>query len=166
VSMTSCDFGLPGASLNFMLGEGFMNTRYRVFLVDDSEDDRLFLRKALERSSKLAVASEFFDGEDFISRFKEFQGSLPDAVLLDIKMPRKNGFEVLGWLKSQQIKDIKVIMVSGSWLHEDINKSLELGACAYFKKTSARAEQDAMVKSIEEILEGEPCPLSPGGPTL
>ena len=73
-------------------------------------------------------------------------------MLLDLKMPRKNGFDVLQWLQTQNLKNLTVAVMSGSWLSEDIVKSLELGAHAYFKKTSLKAEQEKMISDIEKLL--------------
>ena len=59
----------------------------------------------------------------------------PDLVILDINMPRKNGFEVLEELKNDpKLKQIPVIMLSCSERQEDINRAYQMGAAAYFTK--------------------------------
>jgi len=133
--------------------------RYTAFLVDDSEDDRLFMQLILKRSSKLVVIGEARDGQEAIDYLKGegvFSNRqiypMPDVLLLDLKMPGKNGYDVLQWLKTQSFNDLTVVVVSGSWLAEDISKSLALGAHGYFKKTSVKEEQEVMVHGIENIL--------------
>ncbi len=132
---------------------------FTVLLVDDSEDDRFFMRKALERSSILTVVGEVRDGQeamDYLSgeaAFSDRQANpIPDVLLLDIKMPRKNGYDVLEWLQSQSFKTMTVAVVSGSWLAEDIAKSMILGAHGYFKKTVLKEEEDQMVLGIENLV--------------
>jgi len=133
--------------------------RYLVLLVDDSVDDRLFMRKALERSTQLLVAGEACDGQEAIDYLKgegPFENReaypWPDVLLLDLKMPRKNGFDVLKWIKSKPLKPLAVVVVSGAFLEEDVAKSLALGADGYFKKTSVKHEQKEMVHRVEQLL--------------
>lgn len=125
--------------------------KYKVLLVDDSPDDRFFVRKVLERSSKLVVIGEACDGQEAMD-YLQGTGAFPDIVLLDLKMPRKNGFDVLQWIQTANLGNLIVAVMSGSWLAEDITRSVELGAHAYFKKTSSREEQEKMILDIEKLL--------------
>ncbi|MES2307609.1 MAG: response regulator, partial [Verrucomicrobiota bacterium] len=85
--------------------------KYKVFLVDDSMDDRFFVRLLLERTKKFTIIEEARDGNEAIDYFKK-EGKFsekstdftPDLVLLDLKMPKKNGFDVLEWIQSQALK--------------------------------------------------------------
>ena len=128
-------------------------------MIDDSEDDRLFMRRALRDNPKLVVVGEVCDGEDAIS-YLTGQGAfsdrekhpLPDVLMLDLKMPRKTGYDVLEWLRTRSFKDLAVIVISGSSLPEDIARSLALGAHGYHRKTALKEEQEAMVREIEESL--------------
>jgi len=61
--------------------------------------------------------------------------SLPGMILLDISMPRKNGFEVLEEVKADpKLKRIPVVMLTTSERDEDILRSYEAGACTYVRK--------------------------------
>jgi len=133
--------------------------KYSVLLVDDSEDDILFIRRAIDRHPRLLIVGEVHDGEDAISylngeaAFKDRnQHPFPDVVLLDLKMPRKSGYDVLHWLQEQSFKNLFVIVVSGSFLPEDIERSLNLGANAYYKKNALREEHENLIGSIERML--------------
>ena len=134
-----------------------MLSSYKVFVVDDSEEDRFFMRKMLDRSPKLTVIGEACDGQellDYLDRLPvSADATRPDILILDLKMPRKNGYDVLMWLKEQKIPNLIVIVTSGSCLPEDVNRSRELGAHSYFKKTSIRSEQDAILRELESSLE-------------
>jgi CheY-like chemotaxis protein len=134
--------------------------KYKVLLVDDSPDDRFFMRMVLERSSKFVIVGELRDGQeaiDYLGRKNAFNDSkafpFPELVLLDLKMPHKNGFDVLQWIQTQNLENLTVAIMSGSWLSEDIAKSKALGAHAYFKKTSLKTEQKQMIRDIEKLLQ-------------
>jgi CheY-like chemotaxis protein len=131
----------------------------KILLVDDSEDDRLFLRMALGGNPRLALIGEACDGEEAISylsgeaNFADREKfPFPDVMLLDLKMPRKTGYDVLGWLRTQPFSNLVVIVISGSLLPEDISKSLALGAAAYHRKIMLREERDILFREIEDSL--------------
>jgi CheY-like chemotaxis protein len=132
---------------------------YSVLLVDDSEDDRLFMRRALRDHAKLKVVGEVCDGEEAIAYLEGRAGfcdrekhPFPDVLLLDLKMPRKTGFDVLRWLQTRSFKELVVVVVSGSLLPQDIAQSLALGAHAYHRKSVSKDEHAVMFQKIEESL--------------
>ena len=132
---------------------------FAVLLVDDSEDDRLFLRLALRDNPRLVVVGELCDGEEAISYLSgrgEFADRekypFPDVMLLDLKMPRKTGYDVLTWLRDQSLNDLVVIVISGSFLPEDISRSLALGATAYHRKALLKEEREVLFVEIEGSL--------------
>jgi CheY-like chemotaxis protein len=133
--------------------------KYGVLLVDDSEDDRHFMRLALRGHPKLVVIGEVCDGEDAISYLNGSENytdrgafPFPDVMLLDLKMPRRTGFEVLEWLQTQAFKELVVIVVSGSILPQDIEQSLALGAAAYHGKADFLDQRRTMFQEIEALL--------------
>ena len=128
--------------------------QFKVLLVDDSPDDRFFIQRVLERSPKFVVVGEARDGLEAID-YLQGGGDRPDLMLLDLKMPRKTGFEVLQWRQTQgeRLEKLTVAVMSGSQLTEDVNRSLELGAHVYFKKSSDKKEQDDMLIELEKLLQ-------------
>jgi CheY-like chemotaxis protein len=134
--------------------------KYSVLLVDDSEDDRLFMRKAIQRNPRLAIVGEVYDGEAAIAYLEGREGfkdrekhPFPDVMLLDLKMPRKTGHEVLEWMQTKAFGGLVVIVVSGSFLPQDINRSMALGANAYYKKSALKDELEVMVREITQLLD-------------
>ncbi|MGD0410406.1 MAG: response regulator [Verrucomicrobiota bacterium] len=133
---------------------------YTVLLADDSEDDRLLLRRALRKKPRFALVGEVYDGEAVIA-WLAGQGDykdrekfpFPDVLMLDLKMPRMTGHEVLAWLQTRTFSNLRVVVVSGSFLPRDIARSRELGADAYFKKEAQEEQQYAMLSDIEELLD-------------
>lgn len=132
---------------------------FSVLLVDDSEDDRLFLRRTLRKNPRFVVAAELDDGEAAIA-YLSGQGDYadrakfpyPDLLLLDLKLPKKTGHEVLEWLQPQKPEKLVVVVLSGSFLTEDIARSRALGADGYFQKEALQEEQLATLANIEKLL--------------
>jgi CheY-like chemotaxis protein len=87
-----------------------MNTKKKtVLVVDDESDARAFVRAILEPEGW--EVAEAFDGVDGLKQAKAFK---PDLIVLDVQMPRKNGFEVFNALSQDaDTNNIKVIMLTG-----------------------------------------------------
>ena len=81
--------------------------KYTVLLVDDSPDDRFFIQRFLERSLKFVVVCEAGDGQEAMD-YLQGNGEIPDIVLLDLKMPRKNGLDVLQWIQTANLENLTV----------------------------------------------------------
>ena len=136
-----------------------MTKKFTVLLVDDSEHDRLFMCRALDQSSKLTVIREACDGEEAIAylngqaAFADRQKyPIPDVLILDLKMPRVTGHDVLRWLQTRTFDKLVVVVLSGSSLPEDVAQSLALGADAYYEKSIFKDELEAMVCEIEKLV--------------
>ncbi len=131
---------------------------YNVLIADDSEDDRFFLRRLLERFPRFRVIREVCDGLEaieFLSNAKSNPKSemLPDLLFLDLKMPHKGGFEVLEWMRTQNCRPLTVAVLSSSALVEDQRQSLRLGADGFWVKTADSAVQNSMVAALEAMLD-------------
>ncbi len=88
------------------------------------------------------------DGETGLAMVKKIK---PDLVLLDLVLPKKDGFEVLEELKQDEsTKNIPVIILTNLEKSNDIEKTLSLGATTYLVK--ANYELEEVVKKIKEVL--------------
>src|SRR5579884_1020239 len=95
---------------------------YTILLVDDDEGDRELVRYALEQGRGETELRCVEDGEQAIAylagegRYSDRAAyPLPDVVLLDLKMPRRSGFEVLEWARSQAaLKDLPILVMTSS----------------------------------------------------
>ena len=127
-----------------------------VLLVDDSENDALLLRTVFERAGFVQPLRVARDGDEAIAYLRgdgaylnRKQFPLPTAVLLDLNMPRKNGFEVLEWIRQQSaLKGLRVYIMSASSRPEDIQRVYDLGADSYLVKPGTLNELMQLAKTL------------------
>lgn len=113
------------------------------------EDDPVFQQALGEflRSEGFKVFSAV-DGEEGI---KKAQEESPDLILLDIILPKKNGYEVIAELKKEPAaKNIPIVLLTNLGGVQDVEKALGLGATTYLVKSDYRLEEVA--GKIKEIL--------------
>src|SRR3954453_16875699 len=99
----------------------------KILIADDSADDRFLLQRSLKAVPSCEVVGCAEDGDAAV-RYLSGEGRFsdrsrfpfPDLLLLDLKMPGMNGFEVLEWLSQRVFRDLRVVVLSGSALDEDI----------------------------------------------
>ena len=124
-----------------------MSVQPRRILV--AEDDR-FLRKAAEMALKRQgyTVLTAADGEEAL---RAARTELPDLILLDLIMPKLNGFDVLQALKKDApTAHIPVIILSNLGQDRDVQQAMDAGAAAYFIKTDLSLQ--ALVQRVEETL--------------
>ena len=113
------------------------------------EDDRFLIsayRAKLTKSGfEVQMAS---DGEEALVLLRDF---LPDVILLDLVMPRKDGFATLAEIKQQSnLKNIPVIVASNLGQKEDIDKAMGLGAADFIIKSDL--SMDDLVAKLEHMI--------------
>ncbi len=101
-----------------------------VLIVDDSPTVREMLSEQFRRSGFVVLEAE--DGEEAIEKIKT---TLPDVVVTDIVMPRKNGYELCRWIKNDPTaKNIPVVMCTSKSEEFDVYWGMKQGADAYITK--------------------------------
>lgn len=113
-----------------------------ILVVDDSAHDALLMRTVFARAGLVQPLQFAHDGDEAIAYLQgdspfadRAQFPLPTVMLLDLNMPRKNGFELLEWIRRQPaLRRLPVIVLSASSQPEDIRRSYDLGASAYLVK--------------------------------
>jgi CheY-like chemotaxis protein len=135
-------------------------SQYTILLVEDDSNDTLLLQRAFRRAglnNPLQVVSDgdqavaYLNGVDKFGDRDKFP--LPSLILLDLKLPRRSGLEVLSWLRneaSEEVKALPVIVLTSSRLSEDVDQAYTLGANSYMAKPSGNYDGLAeMVRKIE-----------------
>src|ERR1051326_6048670 len=138
-----------------------MNPAQTVLLVEDSEDDRGLIRVAFEKAECDNPIQEVRDGEEDIAYLQGEGGfrdrskhPVPALVLLDLKMPRSNGFEFLTWARSQPaLQRIPIIILPAPCRGEDVQRAFDLGASALLVKPVRLNELASMISRMRDWLE-------------
>lgn len=111
-------------------------------LVEDNEDDVILIRRAFQKAKILNPLQLVRNGEQAIAYLSGFgryanrtEYPLPSLVLLDLKMPGIDGFDVLRWIRQQHVfSDLRVIILTSSDLMRDVNLAYQLGANSFLIK--------------------------------
>jgi len=127
-----------------------------ILLVDDDANELFLLKRAFQKANvtnSLRVARDGQEAIDYLSRQGSFAGSkaepLPALMLLDLKMPRKNGFEVLEWVRQQPgLRRMVVVVLTSSNLMADIKRAYDLGANSYLVKP---VDFESLVKLVQAL---------------
>lgn len=133
-----------------------LKARYLAVLADDSEDDGLLLELAFQKLEHLRLVRHAMDGRQAIAYLRgegEFgdraKHPFPHLLLLDLRMPRGDGFDVLRWLRGQSFPQLQVAVLSGSGYEADKRKALRMGAHYFLTKPLRFEEQVDMLKELE-----------------
>lgn len=130
---------------------------HNILLVEDDPNDVLFIRRAFRRVDAGIPVQVVGDGDaavDYLSGAGEFVDRtaypLPALILLDLKLPRRSGAEVLDWMRQQPvIKRIPVVVLTSSRENIDINQTYDLGINSYLVKPVNFDALSTMIAALE-----------------
>lgn len=131
-------------------------SEFTLLLVEDDPNDIRLIQRALTKANLVNPLRIVRDGDEAL-HYLSGQGEhtdrkrhpLPSLILLDIKLPKRSGLEVLEWVRNQSdLKRIPVIMLTSSQETADINRAYELGANSYIIKPVGCDGLLEMVKGI------------------
>ena len=128
-----------------------------ILIAEDNEDHVLLLRRALQRGALLNPVFVVNDGEETIAYLQgegkfadRYEYPLPSLLLLDLKMPKKNGFEVLEWIRQQPgLRRLRIVVLTTSDAPQDIDRAYELGANAFMVKPLERKDFLQVTEAIK-----------------
>ena len=110
--------------------------RLRILLVEDDESDVLFFERALRANGAAIDLEVARDGEEAVRILSERNGRpLPDRIILDLKLPRRSGIEVLSWIRSNStLRHLSVTILTSSGEPSDLARIHALGIEEYIVK--------------------------------
>jgi DNA-binding response OmpR family regulator len=113
-----------------------MNARTKlILLVEDDPDHELLTIRALKKSNISNVIRVAHDGEEALSILLDEHAELPQVVLLDLKLPKVDGLEVLRKIRShEKTRLLPVVILTSSDEERDVLQSYELGVNSYIRK--------------------------------
>ena len=129
---------------------------YPILLVEDSPDDAFLIQRAFRKANLANSVQLVRDGEEAMAYLKgeppfsdrnEFP--LPVLMLLDLKLPRRSGLEVLEWVRQDStLKRLPVVVLTSSRESVDVNRAYDLGVNSYLTKPVGFDALLEMVKSV------------------
>ncbi len=129
----------------------------QILIVEDNATDAHFIKEALKHSwlpMSFVVAEDGLKALDYLHRQADFANSLhPDLILLDLNLPKKDGWEVLREIRrNPAFTPVPVVILTGSKDDTDAEKARDGRADLYVVKPLDAAHFSLMVKSVERIL--------------
>ena len=128
-----------------------------ILLVEDDPNDARLVQRAFGRSGEAVNVLRLQNGDEAVSYLRgdspyENRAAypMPSVVLLDIKLPRRSGLEVLGWVRTRtdELRRLPVIMLSSSTHAADVNRAYDLGANSYLAKPDTTERLNEMVRLL------------------
>lgn len=128
-----------------------------ILLVEDDPADGKLLQRAFEKASFPARLLRLNNGDDALlylegqNPYRDRQNyPLPAFIIMDIKLPRRSGLEVLQWLRTRDntLRRIPVVMLTSSRHSTDVNRAYELGANSYLVKPDTQQELTALMSAV------------------
>ena len=135
-----------------------MNARDGVILLaEDDPNDVLLIQRAFQRNHVANPVQVVRDGDEALAYLRgqapfadRERHPLPVLMLMDLKMPRKSGLEVLEWVRQQPgLKRLPIIVLTSSNQSPDINRAYELGANSYLVKPAGFDSLLDLVKNLD-----------------
>ena len=138
-----------------------MNEKQTILLVDDSDDDLSLMKHACRAAHFTASLQTVNNGEEAIAYLKgdgafadRDKFPLPTVMLLDLNMPKVNGFAVLTWVRTQPaLKRLSIIILTASGRQEDLERAFDLGANSYLIKPPTMSALIAMICCLRDWLD-------------
>ena len=136
-----------------------MEANIPILLVEDDPNDVWLVKHAFQStniSNPLRIVNDGQEAVDYLRGAGPFGDRsafpLPKLVLLDLKMPRLNGFDVITWMRKHfPWKLTPIIVLSSSALPQDVNRAYELGANAYMVKPADYRALERLFRTIADF---------------
>jgi len=124
-----------------------------ILLGEDELDDAFLIRRALARAGLNNPIEHVRDGEEVVAYLRRALEDLalprPSLVLLDLKMPLKNGFEVVAWIRAQPaFKNLPVAILTSSQELSDIGRAKELGVTTFLTKSASFVGVAELIRAV------------------
>jgi CheY-like chemotaxis protein len=131
-----------------------------IVVVEDDPDDRHLLARAFKKLGSNVPLRFACDGDEAIALLNEVVSSTdqrlrPVVILLDLKLPRRSGLEVLAWVKEQPaLRRIPVVILTSSREQTDLKKAYDLGANSFLVKPSQPQALHSLIEQVNSYWVG------------
>ncbi|MEC4893272.1 MAG: response regulator [Oscillatoria sp. PMC 1051.18] len=130
--------------------------KYPILLVEDDSNDVLLIQRACQRAKIANPVIVVEDGDEAVSylsgegKYAERETyPLPVIMLLDLKLPRRSGLEVLTWLRNQpRVKRLPVVVLTSSRENQDVDRAYDIGVNSYLIKPVAFEDLMELIENL------------------
>jgi len=130
-----------------------MSKKIKVLLVEDNEDERLFMKEGFLATGLYEIIAEASNGDEMLELFEQPDFSLPELVLSDLNMPGKNGYDVIKDVKANAcLTGVPVVIVTTAPQYPFAQRCKQLGACAYYTKPDTFLEYQSFAVNIYQDI--------------
>ncbi|MGB3614282.1 MAG: response regulator, partial [Elainellaceae cyanobacterium] len=130
---------------------------HSILLVEDDSNDVLFIQRAfrqVDSSHPIHIVKDGDEAVDYLSGQEKYADRdsypLPALVLLDLKLPRRSGIEVLSWMRQQpMLRRIPVVVLTSSKESKDVNTTYDVGVSSYLVKPVSFDALSTMIAALD-----------------
>jgi CheY-like chemotaxis protein len=144
-----------------------MKDTVSILVAEDDEIDVLLLQRALRDAGVVNPTHIVTDGQEAVDHLSALQTAaspgdrMPGLLVLDLKMPRMTGLDVLQWVRGEPgLRCVPVIVFSSSAHQDDVERAFAAGANAFVVKTPATSERIEFARYIKSWLHFNQLPLA------
>lgn len=136
-----------------------MKTKNTILHVEDDANDVILIGRAFRKANISSAVEVAYDGEQAVAYLSgqppfadRTRYPVPSLVLLDLKLPRKSGLDVLAWIRGNpELKRLPVVILSSSKQSIDINRAYDLGANGYLAKPVNFDEMTEVGRTLDQF---------------
>lgn len=130
-----------------------MARKIKLLIVEDNEDERVFMKEGFLQSNLYEIVGEAEDGSQMLKLLNESPFLMPEVILSDLNMPGRNGYEVIRDIKANSLlSHIPIIILTTAPLIPYAERCKKLGACAYYTKPDTFLEyKDFSEKIYDDV---------------
>lgn len=127
-----------------------------ILIVEDNEDDVFLAQRAFRKAGVTAALHVVHDGEQAVDYLRgsgifsdHCKHPLPTMMLLDLKLPKRSGFDVLDWVrKNSTLRALPVVIFTTSAQSSDLDRAYALGANSYLRKPATLDDTTELLKTL------------------
>jgi CheY-like chemotaxis protein len=128
-----------------------MAARKTILVVDDCEEDKFLLKRAFGKAGINVPIVFVSDGQEALDYLGGKEKPCPHLMLLDLKMPKLDGFDVLRWLQKQDgLRRLPVAVLTSSSQEKDVNRAYDLGANSYLVKPGELKDYAQLAEKVRD----------------
>ena len=128
-----------------------MSSKIKMLIVEDNEDERLFMKAGFLQTGLYEIVGEAENGNEMLELLAKPTFPAPEVILSDLNMPGRNGYEVIMDVKTNSaLSHIPIVILTTAPLVPYAERCKKLGACAYYTKPDTFIEYKEFAEKIYE----------------